>query len=151
MSCCNPRVCGRREPSELERQERGGRVTGTLGHGAAAAGRGLPARVPPAAGHARWARRPGSRGASAQGGLGAAVHRACLMWRKKGGKERKERKRNPPKIKLGKKKGQKRGERNSRPKLRAQGRRPGSSLTSPRGRARRAQGLRPAARKRRKG
>lgn len=51
-SCCNPGGCGQREPCELGREGRGGRVAGILGHGAGAAGRGLPARIPPAAGHA---------------------------------------------------------------------------------------------------
>lgn len=80
-SCCNSRGCGQRQRCELGQEGRGGQVSGILGHGARAAGRGLPARFPPAAGHA-----PGSRGASARGGLGAPIHRrhsACLATGKK--------------------------------------------------------------------
>lgn len=101
-SCCNSRGCGQRQRCELGQEGRGGQVSGVLGHGARAAGRGLPARFPPAAGHA-----PGSRSASARGGLGAPIHRrhsACLATGKKGREKKKERRRkkkshqNPQKI-----------------------------------------------------
>lgn len=75
-SCCNSRGCGQRQRCELGQEGRGGQVSGILGHGAEAAGRGLPARFTPAAGHA-----PGLRGSSARGDLGAPIHRrqsACL-------------------------------------------------------------------------
>lgn len=90
-SCCNSRGCGQRQRCELGQEGRGGQVSGILGHGARAAGRGLPARFPPAAGHT-----PGSRGASARGGVGAPIHRrhsACLATGKKRREKKKERRR----------------------------------------------------------